>query len=635
MPDRNRITLSDRLRYMFDNTMSAGTVALIAWLGVIALILILLAALVMLIAGIGPVDSAQVGFGEAVWLTLVRTLDAGTFGADTGWRFRLLMFVVTLGGIFVVSALIGVLSTGIEQRLTELRKGRSLVLEVEHTLILGWSPKIFTIIAQLVIANENQRKPRIVVLADKDKVEMEDEIRLRAGNLRNTRVICRTGSPIDMTDLAIANPQMAKSIIILSPEHDEPDADVIKTILAITNNPRRNAHRYHIVAEMRELRQLEVAQLVGGDEARFVLASDLISRLTVQASRQSGLSVVYTELLNFAGDEMYFARQPELVGRTFGEALQAFEDTTIIGVHYADGHSKLNAPMDTVIGAEDELIGITEDDSTFTYRPGVNALIDEAALRPAQPRAQRPERTLILGWNERACMIITELNDYVPFDSAVHVVANLNVAETRADCLRRELHNVRLSFEVGDTTNRATLEHLNVPSYDHVILLCYSDDHDPNRADAITLVTLLHLRSIAERSGRTFSLVSEVLDVRNRELADVTHADDFIVSDMLTSLMLAQVSENKHLSSVFEDLFTPEGSEIYLKPMADYVATGQPVNFFTVVDAARRRGEVAIGYRQAAHVGDAAKAYGVVLNPDKSVLVSYAAHDRVILIAES
>ena len=39
-----------------------------------------------------------------------------------------------------------------------------------------------------------------------------------------------------------------------------------------------------------------------------------------------------------------------------------------------------------------------------------------------------------------------------------------------------------------------------------------------------------------------------MLDVRNRELAEVTQADDFIVSDKLVSLMLAQVSENKDLT---------------------------------------------------------------------------------------
>ena len=67
-----------------------------------------------------------------------------------------------------------------------------------------------------------------------------------------------------------------------------------------------------------------------------------------------------------------------------------------------------------------------------------------------------------------------------------------------------------------------------------------------------------------------------MLDDRNRELAEVTEADDFIVSDKLLSLMLSQISENKHLKAVFADLFDPEGSEIYVKPAVDYVAPASP-----------------------------------------------------------
>ena len=80
----------------------------------------------------------------------MRTLDSGTMGGDAGWGFRLVMLLVTLGGIFVVSALIGVLSTGLEGKLDELRKGRSRVLEKDHTIILNWSPSIFDIISELV-----------------------------------------------------------------------------------------------------------------------------------------------------------------------------------------------------------------------------------------------------------------------------------------------------------------------------------------------------------------------------------------------------------------------------------------------------------------------------------------------------
>ena len=49
----------------------------------------------------------------------------------------------------------------------------------------------------------------------------------------------------------------------------------------------------------------------------------------------------------------------------------------------------------------------------------------------------------------------------------------------------------------ADTTNRAVLDALDVAVFDHIIVLCYSDALEPQRADARTLITLLHLRDIA------------------------------------------------------------------------------------------------------------------------------------------
>ena len=92
-------------------------------------------------------------FWEAAWEGLMRTLDAGTMGADTGWGFRLVMFLVTLGGVFITSTLIGVLTSGINGKMDDLRKGRSRVVESGHTVILGWSAQVFSIVRELVIAN--------------------------------------------------------------------------------------------------------------------------------------------------------------------------------------------------------------------------------------------------------------------------------------------------------------------------------------------------------------------------------------------------------------------------------------------------------------------------------------------------
>ncbi len=638
-----RPSFQQRFQYFFDNYMSRGTVALIGGLAFVSLLLIAVAGLIIAVGDrlLAPEGSNPPGFIEAVWLSLMRTLDAGTMGGDAGWGFRLIMLGVTLGGIFIVSTLIGVLTAGVEGKLDELRKGRSQVLESGHTLILGWSAQVFTILSELMVANANINNACIVVLADKDKVEMEDEIRERVEMVGRTKVIYRSGSPIDLTDLEIGSPHTAKSIIVLPPEDDDPDTYVIKTVLALTNNPNRREKPYHIVTQVRDAKNMDVVRMVGErDNVQAVLMGDLIARLTAQTSRQSGLSVVYTELLNFGGDEIYFTQEPTLVGKTYGEALLAYADSAVMGLQKADGSASLNPPTDTIIGASDALFALSADDDTLVVSGLTSIPVDETAILPKGKAAPaRAEKCLIMGWNRCASTIIRELNNYVAKGSRVLVVADPSVSDEARHVERAirqccgRLSNQKVDFREGDTTDRALLEEIKAADYDHVIVLSYAG-LGVQEADAKTLVTLLHLRDIAERDETPFSIVSEMLDLRNRQLAEVARVDDFIVSDHIISLMMAQLSENPALFAVFADIFDPEGAEIYLKPVGDYVETGKPINFYMLVEATRRRGETAIGYRLAAEAGDTARSYGVHTNPKKPEMVTFGASDKVIVIAE-
>jgi hypothetical protein len=169
--------------------------------------------------------------------------------------------------------------------------------------------------------------------------------------------------------------------------------------------------------------------------------------------------------------------------------------------------------------------------------------------------------------------------------------------------------------------------------YSHIIVLC-NDKAEVQEADAEVLITLLHIRHIGEQTGHDFSIVSEMRDSRNRALAEVAKADDFIVSNKLASLMISQISENKHLSRVFSELFKSEGSEIYIRPVTDYVNAGVPVSFYTVLHAALSRGETAIGHRLARYSSDANKGYGINVNPIKSALTTYSEEDMIIVLAE-
>jgi hypothetical protein len=241
---------------------------------------------------------------------------------------------------------------------------------------------------------------------------------------------------------------------------------------------------------------------------------------------------------------------------------------------------------------------------------------------------------LILGWNQRAPSIINELEAYVTMGSQVSVIADYEDGKAYLARLCPDLKHIQLTYQVDDTTDRRVLEGISPHTYHYVIVLSYSDTRGIQDADACTLMTLLHLRDMQEKSGQDFAIVSEMQDVQNRALAEVTQADDFIVSDRIISLILTQVSENKRLNAVFTDIFDPDGSEIYLKQAGHYVKMGEPVNFYTVVAAAARRGEVAIGYRLKKYAGQAEKSYGVRVNPDKSEKIAYGPGDRFIVLAE-
>ena len=189
---RPAFTLRQRLRYAFDNTLSKGTPALIGWLASASVLFVAGTAALVKLTGTAPVDGgapAPLSFSGQMWNNLMRAMDSGTMGGDNGSPLYLaLMLVVTLGGVFIVGTLIGLISNGVGNQIDELRKGRGLVAETDHIVILGWSPQIFAVVGELVLGNEHRKGNCIAILADRDKVEMEDELRDRITDLKTTRI---------------------------------------------------------------------------------------------------------------------------------------------------------------------------------------------------------------------------------------------------------------------------------------------------------------------------------------------------------------------------------------------------------------------------------------------------------------
>lgn len=629
---KKKITFAAKLRYKFDNTLSKGIIALIAWLALITFLMIVVSAIIFVWINFKETSETDpLGFWEALWGSILITLGQGLIEGDT-WFFRVIELIVLVGGIFIASTLIGILTTGLEEKLGDMRKGHSFVIEKDHTLILGWSTKIFTIISELVVANQNHKDAKIVIMADMDKVEMEDEIRARIPHTKTTRIICRTGNPIDLVDLEIGNFNEAKSIIILSADTEHPDTYVLKSVLALTNNPNRKKEPFHIVAEIKDKENMEAAMLVGNNETVFVQTVELIARVATQTCRQSGLSIVYTGLLEFTGNDIYFMNEETLVGKKYQEILYFFEKSSIIGIMKAE-KILINPTNETIYETGDQIICISKDDDTIIYEPKDDYKITKSAIVEKPIITQTPERNIILGWNAKGSSIVKMLDDYVLPGSDIKIISEIDINEEIEE-IKSIVNNQNVSYKQADITKRISLDTENIQSFNNVIILG-NDNIETQEADAKTLIALLHIRNMVSESSKKFNIVSEMYDIKNRELAEITNADDFIISDRIISLMISQLSENKDFQKVFNILFDAEGCEIYLKPVNNYIKPNTPVNYYTVIDSAALKNETAIGYRINKYSKDSENEYGITVNPDKNKIITFSEGDKIIVIAES
>ena len=617
-PPPERRSLGARVRYRFDAALSRGPSVVIGWLGLLTLAIIALSALLLTLIGFTGINGGdELGFAEAFWQSMLRIVDAGTFAGDTGWGTRLLGLTVTLAGIFLAGSLIGLIANAVDQRIELLRKGRSNVLEVGHSLVLGWSDRVPAIVRELVIANESERRAAIVVLAPVDKTAMEDTLRDAVGDFKTTRLVCRSGDTSAPADLDIVNLAGARSVVVIGGN----DASAVKTLLAIrAADPERESQ---VIVELDDPGTARSVSSLFGASAVIVNSDDIVAELTAQACRQRGLSQVFRDLLDFAGDEIYFERFPELVGHTYAEAQVAFDQSCLMGRITGDGRVELNPPADTVVEPDDRLIGISADDSLFVCTGIERHPVSSGSDRSSGEALSR--RMVLVGWSKLGPRVISELDEFLGPETTIEVVIDpdqVDPDEVRASIVAR---NVSVEVSTHDGGPEEIAAHAARLAFHEIIVLGRRDTIAPEEADAATLLTLLAFKQLVTlRNLGDVRIVAELLEQRHAALAQATGADDFIVSDELTSLMIAQLSERPELDVVFRDLFDRTGCtiEIVAAPQLEVVGAS---TFGSVVATASAAGASALGYRRH-HDGV------VVLNPPKREPLTLHDADGIVLL---
>lgn len=639
-----------RIRYKFDNFIAKGGGSIFISLVVVFVVALTLVAGLRIVIfnlfpeGAGPFSDLY----NHIYVTFLQLTDPGNMAQDipTSPLYKIAAVIAGLIGVILLSMLIAIVTTALDQRITQLKKGLSKVMEEDHTLILGWNERVVEIIRELIMANESEKNPCVVILSELSKEFMDDHLQTYIDDPKNLRIVTRSGKISSLIDLETVSVESCKSAIVLANCNDSADAEkkssndsqVIKTVLAIV--AAKDADREcNIVAEIFYQRNREIAESIAPEEVTTIDTVDIISKLIVQTSRSSGLAVVYNELLSFDGCEIYFY-DPEIDKMEFSALKYHLPDGVPIGIRSDDGAITINPQAGELVRKGDHLIVIANDDSTIKVKRRPVAQPKSLPLKDERLEA-RQESTLILGWSQKATIFAEQLADYVRDDSQLDIVFHHPTDEiiTRIAEMEKNIDKLSINLIDKDPLLIDTLEDLIPASYDTIIVLSQgTDSSDAERVDSETIIILLQLRKIFELNpidDAKVKIITEVLNSENQELISKAGVNDFIISNRFVSNILAQISEEPDIKSVYDNLFQEDGCEIYLKPASLYFEECPiEVSFADLMAIAQKRNEICIGIRRNELAEDINENFGVSLIPEKGTIYQMLPDDSLVVISE-
>lgn len=644
----------EKFRYQFDNFFARGGfsifLALLSLFGVAMLTMGGIRVFLNLLYP-DPLDPEFSSLGNQIWRVMLQIVDIGSLAEDSN-ASRLnkgLGIITSLLGLSLVSTLLAFITSIFKEKLESLKKGKSAVIESGHTLILGFSIRSVEIIRELIEANASEKDAAVVVLAATDKETMDDFFYDHLVERFTTRIITRSGSTSNPVSLKKAGVSHAGSIVILNaagpadpPEmKSQADYQVFKSIMAIVASTGEETMP-PVVAELHCKRNRELAESISPGHIATIDENVILAKILVQTSRTPGLSVVYSDLAGFIGNEIYFELIPDRYhGLTFGEMQFYFKQSVPFGIRNCHSQIFLNPNPSNPIEPGDEVIILAEDDSTIHFHEAP-FFEPESLLTAHDKRLPEIEKYLIIGWSKKCPIIVEEYGAYITKGSIIHVVVNEKTSEIvdQFNQIKAAFPDIDMVLIAADTEERNFPVRLKPETYDNVIILA-GEGNNAEIIDSITISLLLkfrhYFRQWEQESGTssTTQLITEVMDSENTEIIQQTGVKDFLISNQFVSKIMAQVSQEPAVLKVYDDLFREAGSEIYLKPIQLYLKEiPERCHFADLMLAAQSRSEICFGVKVAHEADDTDKNYGVYIIPDKDAAFELTSADQLITLAE-
>lgn len=647
-----------RLRIInrFERALLSGSFSAVAMLFIGTTFLIFVGSLFVRLLGIHATRD-DLSFVDSMWEILQRAIDPGQLANENAWSSRLTLLIVTIFGLLLVSTLISIVNSTLERRIEDVRRGRRPVNFSDHVVLIGWNDAASKLIEELAIARIEGVDLQLVVFTENDPIELlnhiSDHIQQEDEIDQMTDVARRVSSWVtvrrargdrtnDLIDLGRID--KAKALIcLLEDGNDYRNTRVVLAALAalqlgtvvrrpldvplnvvVQFNSEHFAQKFkRRIDSVVEYRQKDAGGLL---ELHTVTPELVRNKVEVNVARSRGLSAVYKDLLDLAGDELYLVRpnDPDL---KFGAMRPA---AGCIPLGFARGVDvDLWPKWEESVGSREVVVLAGSMAIAKSY---IENLRDEAPL-PVSRRTGRlssglAEHFLFIGQNNWLYGLIDQLEKVVPRGSTAallvkegeEVVELPSFASSSLEIIRRSADSEPLD------------DPLFISRFDHVVVMAdMSVGDEESDARVLTDVLACRVHVDSKDSSLPLTVVAELRRRASKHIAAVRMADDLLVSDALTACALAQFALYPENGEVLRYLLGTETSVVLqCVSVQPFLEDQTNLRWGDLIERIRlMTGEIAIAIRKnQGRVGNP----DVVMNPTDELIVSD--EDEVVVLTQ-
>ena len=605
---KKKVSLKKRLRYWLDERMSKGTASMVKLLLITVLTVVVIVTALVVAFHLYGEDRSII----AVFWDNLRSAMSSSFPASNSGSLLYIVLYTMLGltGMIFTGMLVGIFSSTMRGKIVALQKENPEVIETGHSVILGFRLGEYALLSEMVAAAGSEKRT-IVVVENMDREDMESAIRKNVKVPKNVRITVIKADPTAPNSLVCCAIPDCATLVINTREKGR----TVKTLLAVEILLMDAVKRPKIVASVDTNITIFPKTTLKAKGISMLHSGDVVARIIAHAATQTGVYEAFMDVIDFDNSEFYFEKAPSLTGLCFGAAVLSARKGVVAGL-CRNGEVTLNPSADTLIEEGDLLVVFEEDQGSISFNEAASVEL------PAKEETKAPEpipEVVIFGINDSVLTVIREL------PNNIEKIKFIGISPKDKDSFipEDEKFDSEITAEYYNTDYEALLTTM-VRNARHIILLSDRRKKEED-ADTETMLRIIRLRDIKRKYDLPFTITAEIRCENNRRLITSEDSEDFVVATDLSSMMLAQITEDPRRVGIFNDILDEEGSEIYLRNASDFGLAGTELSSEEL-----RRKLYACGYIL---LGLRTRISSFLSVPDES-MVSIGEGDRFIVIGE-